>query len=256
VAVLHGSSAFTAGVAPNASRSSASLGAAVQDVRVAGPAPQMPSAAQASGSALQLAGCAMLLVVSAGRALQAKKTQRSKCTVRCHVAASAFPASPAPAAAPLPHQASLAQPSTPTAAVPCLAIGAPVFAAKAEEAAFAGASAAATRRPRAARRVAGARQQSNRRSRSAMGATERASRRQTGAKLQAAVPVFTIPASFDPSRVRSKIQTGLRYKSSTRCASGREAQTPSASAVSSDKTRNYQLISGFAAIMNVFSISS
>lgn len=260
VGLLHASSAFTGGVAPalsSAREGTAQLGAGVQDARVAGATPQMRSAVQSSSSSWQLASCAMLLLVSAGRMLQAKNAQRSK-GIRFHVATQAFPAT-APFAAskpPLVHvdavlpkvvHTELIEVNTSSepavTAVPAATVfnmSTPVLAATAEDAAFAGTSAsAAPRRPRAARRVSGARQQSSRRSRSAMGAGEKAAHRATGAKLQERVQVSSVPASYDASRVRTKIQMGLRYKASARGTSGRESSTPSASLGIEENSRNY-----------------
>mmetsp|Transcript_87480 Transcript_87480/g.255808 ORF Transcript_87480/g.255808 Transcript_87480/m.255808 type:complete len:307 (+) Transcript_87480:55-975(+) len=102
-------------------------------------------------------------------------------------------------------------------------------------------SAPASVRPRVAsagRFVGGARR-SCRRAGSGRRATtqERTARRSFGAKLQSAQTIAeVVPASFDPSRLETRIQMGLRTSSRIRAARGREFKTPSVSKSSSDST--------------------
>jgi len=71
-------------------------------------------------------------------------------------------------------------------------------------------------------------------------AQERTARRSLGAKLQSAQTIAeVVPASFDPSRLETRIQMGLRTSSRIRAARGREFKTPSVSKASSESTRVY-----------------
>lgn len=109
--------------------------------------------------------------------------------------------------------ACMALPAAP-AAVPCAA-------------ATAAASSPRQCRSRAARFVGGARRAH---SQNASRATPlRATRRAVGAKLQSPPRFEAVPVSYDASKLRMKIQLGLRVSSCLRSERGRESKTPSAS---------------------------
>jgi len=82
-------------------------------------------------------------------------------------------------------------------------------------------------RGRAAHFVGGARRShSQRKSRAS---PLRAARRSVGAKLKAPPCFEVVPASYDASKLRMRIQFGLRVSSCLRSERGRESKTPSAS---------------------------
>jgi len=90
-------------------------------------------------------------------------------------------------------------------------------------------------RPRPALLAGGTRHARRRRSSSgaaarAPGASERTARRSVGARLTAAPECpAVLPASYDPSRLRTRIQSGLQSMKRLRTEQAREFQTPSAS---------------------------
>eukprot|EP00440_Ansanella_granifera_P057454 gb/GFBE01062282.1/.p1 GENE.gb/GFBE01062282.1/~~gb/GFBE01062282.1/.p1 ORF type:complete len:319 (+),score=35.93 gb/GFBE01062282.1/:1-957(+) len=123
------------------------------------------------------------------------------------------PPSPAPAAAALP--------------TPAMSVAAAATVEPKSEQSFT--SSAARNRAGSARFVGGARRASSRGSSRGASAARKAARRSVGARLQAQAPQVVSPApSFDASRLRLKIQTGLSTSSSVRSEHGRESRTPSA----------------------------
>lgn len=86
----------------------------------------------------------------------------------------------------------------------------------------------------AARRVGQQRHHNNRHARRAFAqqsAVESGSRRRVGARLQEPIASeVPLPASFDPSRLRTQIQVGLRTSSQFRFACRRESRTAASSA--------------------------
>lgn len=111
------------------------------------------------------------------------------------------------------------------------------FEAAATATTFVGASSAAApeagaaRSPRAARwvgasRRSNSRRHTQRRGYAQTGDAERTARRHVGSKLQVACEAVVLPVPFDASRIKTKIQVGLRASARVRAASGRESSTP------------------------------
>merc|ERR1740129_1906662 len=82
-------------------------------------------------------------------------------------------------------------------------------------------------RARAARFVGGARRSHHERKSAA--SAQRAARRSMGATLQVPPRFEVVPASYDASKLRMRIQFGLHVSSCLRSERGRESKTPSAS---------------------------
>lgn len=105
-----------------------------------------------------------------------------------------------------------------------------------------------------ARRVGASRFKSARRA-AASGAqhASRASRRSVGAKLKAArAASVAVSPSFDSSRVRTKIQVGLRSKTTAGRVSARESETPATGAATANGRSLSFEVCGLALRMNLW----
>jgi len=196
-------------------------------------------------------GCAALVLAATVRNAQSSKVRKPRHAV---TACRAAPVSvPAPVRAALPPVAAsqshgcreaLLIDTAPTVALLAASACAPVVGAS--PAIMAGLAPEDSLRPTPVRprvasagRFAGGARRSWRRGVSGHKATaqERTARRSLGAKLQGAQTIAeAVPASFDPSRLETRIQMGLRTSSRIRAARGREFKTPSVSKSSSDST--------------------
>lgn len=256
VTVCRGSFAFTAGAAPStvterqvnnvASRASVSIGR------------ESFKASAASESSWQLAGFAAFAVVSAAQALRLRQNQSRKsarCIVACRAVATPFVAPRQIAPVSIPVVEAIEQPAGPAlisfAAEP-VPSAVPAKALRESATPF---IAPAARRPSPARCIGGSRRagvRSSSRSASRMArraaSDEKSSNRQTGARLQAHLDHQVMSPSYDASRVRSKIQLGLRYKTRGRSASSRESKTPSTSSDTTKSSRVCLQMSGFASV--------
>uniref|UniRef100_A0A7S4SQT9 Uncharacterized protein n=1 Tax=Alexandrium monilatum TaxID=311494 RepID=A0A7S4SQT9_9DINO len=214
----------------------------------------------AGGTALSCLGCAALLLASAVHHARGGKVRKpSQAVVACR-AAPAFVSAAAPAAAPVAAPPPPAIASTlpqesvePGHLIDTAAAEAPVVmlrSAPSEGATtlLAGVSIEAApqvtprrQRASAARFFGGAR---HARGRVGAGrraaAAQRTARRSIGARLQSVQPAAEVlPVPFDPSRLETKIQMGLRTSSRLRLVRGREVKTPSSSQASCKSSLAY-----------------
>lgn len=259
LALVFASQAFTVGSVQNVVSETSSMRPLLNEPTMASQ-PKVARSAGASSSTLPSAGFVALMIAAGVQAFRSKSSSKSQRPRLVVCQASAATAMVIPQAA-VPVIETVAPEPIPQSAAremtPLISYGAPAtvdapaaaFVATTVPEFFATASARSHSRRGAARRAGSSRCKSARRASQHATMTEKAARRQTGAKLQAApVLVESLPVSFDSSRSRTKIQLGLRFKSRTRCANGRETKTPSSSLGATKNTRVYLQVSGFASI--------
>jgi len=211
---------------------------------------------QAGGMFLKFIGCTGLLIASLGRAARAQRSQNGHEAVRCCAIASvqlSMPAMTAQLSTPTMKKDSVEGRSSspgsitiapvPPTMASALEIVAPAIGHSAPQVV-----AQRLRYPRAARNISRQRRKAGRSrtmfaTASSKGATHRSTRRHIGARLSAHSPAHAVAAAaYDPSRVRTQIQVGLKIWNRLRTASGRESKTPSASKVSTAGTRTSMTI--------------
>lgn len=207
------------------------------------------------GAALPFLGCAGLILAATARKVPNGKAPKPRHAVTaCHAAPVTMPELSRPAIQPVsvPELSRPAmQPGSMVQSHGCCqgrpaaggaAEAAPPPSAAAAPAACLGEAAAPARPAASAGRFVGRARRS--RTRRAAGrrssARDRTARRSLGARLQN-VQIITEapPASFDPSRLETKIQAGLQTSTCIRSARGREVRTPSSSKASSESTGNH-----------------
>lgn len=221
-----------------------------------------PSVSRDSWAGLYF-GCTAILAAAAASAGQHRRTSAVKGKRACVVTYSAFQVRDAPSKPGHLAHVEVVEPRLPTVAPVAVPAAAPVqscllsdtFSSDALPASTAPAAATSKstpfvrRRMRAARRAGSARRCSRTR-RSAFsqaasaGLESQQTRRRIGARLQShryAMPEEWEP-SYDPSRLRSRIQVNVRTRASSGMDNGREAKTPSASVGVTGKTNLSQCL--------------
>lgn len=204
---------------------------------------------------MKFIGCTGLLMASLGRAVRAQQSQKGRDAVRCCAITSvqlSMPAMTVQLSTPTMKDSVEGRSSSPgsitIAPVPptmasALEIVAPAIGHSAPQVV-----AQRLRYPQAARNISRHRRKAGRSrtkfaTASTKGATNRSTRRHIGARLSAHSPAHAVAAAaYDPSRVRTQIQVGLKIWNRLRTASGRESKTPSASKVSTVGTRTSMTI--------------